>query len=138
MIFYPTWLHSHGNSYTYSTPRRSLCVRPDAGRVWTIFPPTHWTHWTHEYLASRPANARTDTRWADGHAEARTGTQKHGRARRSTDGHAEARTDTQTGGRTRRSTDSDADALMQTQKHRRRRTDAEAKIYIHIKARQYN
>ena len=36
-------------SYIYSTPRRSLCVRPDAGRVWTIFPPTHWTH---EYLAS--------------------------------------------------------------------------------------
>ena len=33
----------------YSTPRRSLCVRPDAGRVWTIFPPTHCTH---EYLAS--------------------------------------------------------------------------------------
>ena len=100
---------------TYSTPRRSLCVRPDAGRVWTIFPPTHWTH---EYLASRPANARTDT-------------QTGGRTRRSTDGHAEARTDTQTGGRTRRS--SDADARTQTQKHgrRRRRTDAEAKIIIY-------
>ena len=35
--------------YVYSTPRRSLCVRPDAGRVWTIFPPTHCTH---KYLAS--------------------------------------------------------------------------------------
>ena len=33
----------------YSTPRRSLCVRPDASCVWTIFPPTHCTH---KYLAS--------------------------------------------------------------------------------------
>ena len=33
----------------YSTPRRSLCVCPDAGCVWTIFPPTHCTH---KYLAS--------------------------------------------------------------------------------------
>ena len=54
--------HIHGNCYTYinqtqaiqlmhmySTPRRSLCVRPDAGRVWTIFPHTHCTH---KYLAS--------------------------------------------------------------------------------------
>ena len=40
-VFYLCW--------SYSTPRRSLRVRPDAGRVWTIFPPTHWTH---EYLAS--------------------------------------------------------------------------------------
>ena len=33
----------------YSTSRRSLRVRPDAGRVWKIFPPTHCTH---EYLVS--------------------------------------------------------------------------------------
>ena len=32
-----------------STSRRSLRVRPDAGHIWTIFPPTHCTH---EYLAS--------------------------------------------------------------------------------------
>ena len=33
----------------YSTPRRSLRICPDAGRVWTIFPPMHCMH---EYLAS--------------------------------------------------------------------------------------
>ena len=33
----------------YSTSRRSLHVRPDAGHVWKIF--SH-THCTHEYLAS--------------------------------------------------------------------------------------
>ena len=42
-------LYSSHNIYIYSTPRRSLCVRPDAGRVWTIFPPTHCMH---EYLMS--------------------------------------------------------------------------------------
>ena len=41
--------HSQCKGVCYSTPRRSLCVRPDAGRFWTIFPPTHCTH---EYLAS--------------------------------------------------------------------------------------
>ena len=44
-------LFGYGSHLThkYSTPQRSLCARPDAGRVWTIFPPTYCTH---KYLAS--------------------------------------------------------------------------------------
>ena len=37
-----SWPYNTHNAY--STSQRFLRIRPDVGRVWTIFPPTHCTH----------------------------------------------------------------------------------------------